>query len=428
MRLKNFCVPFQWGYLFYIMCEWKQHLGEEFQLLSDFLLPTNDLAPRHPGNAASIWQEMKVQVKPNGQIIGAIDRSKLRVELAKADILIHKFDLRRFRKEMCENFGLIPQSGEIDQYERTVPWGFWEPEKGARFPITLFMGLYGRSLRDRLMEVALNRETAGEIILTANRREWKGDVPDIARRHNLLLVPFDEIIQMEDGKLLPTPEWDEYLTAFCKMVEMDLPSQFQRKAPEFMLAKRGAWVFRFDKKETIAGADWPGPAFVQFLLQNPGAEFHVEKLWQAVMGSPSGTHFEHAFADDGIAMPESLLGGADEVLDAEAKAAYEKRLRELSEERQKAKADRDAATLERIEVEFEAIRTTLESSGGGLHRPKKLGDPSVKLRDRIRRGINVFLDHVSDHDPEGGQYLRNTIKKGVFMQYSPSRKIDWNLS
>ena len=176
--------------------------------------------------------------------IGAVKRSRIRVELTKADILLRKFDLHRFRREMCQGFGLIPQSGEIDQLERTIPWGTLEPEKGMGFPVTLFLGWCGRLLRDRLLEATL-RETKGAMIMTANRRDWDVDVLNIARKHKLLLVPLDEIVQIEDGKLQPTPEWEEYLAAFYKMVEMDLPSRLREKPPGNLFAKRGEWVLRF---------------------------------------------------------------------------------------------------------------------------------------------------------------------------------------
>ena len=247
------------------------------------------------------------------------------------------------------------------------------------------------------------------------------------RENNIPLLALSEILEFRDGQLVPTDVWQGAVDALRKALHPEkLASQ-----PEFMLAKRGSWVFRFNQKETVADGNLIGPDFIQYLLQHPGVEFHVEKLCHAVVGPPSGlaaAHLETAFADEVDELPDFLLGGADEVLDAVAKKAYEARLRELVGERQTAESNKDTPALTRIDEETEVIRAVLESSGDGIHSPKKLGDHVVKLRNRIRRVINIFIDHVSDNDKEGGQYLKNTIKRGIFMQYKPSQPIDWVLS
>jgi len=424
MRLKNICVPIQWGCLRYIKREWEKLLKDEFDSLADFLLPTNDLANRHPGTEASYWQELKVQVKPDGRVIGAPDRSRIRIELTTADILIHKFDFCRFRKEMCNGFGLMPQTGEIDQREQTVPWGFWEPEKGARFPITLIQGWYGRTLRDRLMETALNREAAGEIILTGNRNEWKEDVPDIARKHKLLLVPLDDIIQIEDSKFLPTPEWNEYLTAFCKMVEMDLPSSLRDKQPGNLFAKRGEWLCRFSGKDVTLNGKLQGPAFIRRLMMTPHQEVHVEQLWKEVFGTGKENFAQIESGAEGEW--DSFLSSGDDVLDAEGKADYQKRLLQLNRERAEAESANDDAWLERIDGETEAISTQLDKSVDGKGRARKVGDEQDRLRKRISRNITFFLNKIQKEHRELSDHLEQSVVLGEHMSYRPNKKVEWS--
>ncbi len=432
MQLKHFCRPLQWEILLHVMLQWRRCFRDEYDFMSRFLFPTDELATDYPGKDVPWDQGYRVVIHKNGTIVGIDDEDCYnRLTLTKADIIKYRFDLKMFRRETGGCLGLKPDIGEIDPKNRVIPWGHWEPEKGAAFPVKLLLFHFREHFKEKMFELILNRQSAGEIILTPTREDWKDGIEELARKHKLLLVPLDEILQMEDGKLQPTPEWDEYLAAFCTMVERDLPSKFQRKMPEFMLAKRGAWVFRFDTTESIVDGNLIGPPFVHFLLQHPNEEFHVEKLWQDVMGNPSAvpkTHVEAAFADDETDLPNSLLGGADDVLDAEAKKAYETRLKELSEERQEAEASKDDAELDRINGEFEMIHRALLEAGGGIHQPKKLGDPAIKLRDRIRKGIDVFIEQVAGKDSTGAKYLKNTIKKGMFVAYSPSMEIDWKFS
>ena len=75
-----------------------------------------------------------------------------------------------------------------------------------------------------------------------------------------------------------------------------------------------------------------GLAYLQFLLQHPGEEFHATDL---VRGPGVEASAEHSIAD--AASPSSGLsvgglGDAGEMLDQHAKQEYRRRLRELREE------------------------------------------------------------------------------------------------
>jgi hypothetical protein len=425
MRLKKYCIPLSSAILSHVMIHWKNRLQEELEFLSRFLYPTDELETTYP---ETIWTSFRVVTRRSGKIIGIdVDDSTNRIELTKADIIKYRFDLKQFRREMCENLGLKPSTEEIVKFSRTISWGTWEPSKGTSFPITLLFP--NDDFRERVFERILKHKMSGEIIITPTRLEWDNGLEEMARENKVLLISLDEIVQMENDKLLPTQEWEEYMTAFCKMVEMDLPLQSQKKTPEYLLAKRGSWIFRYGNEETIVEGNLLGPVFVQFLLQHPNEEFHVEKLWFSVMGNPiNSIHTEHSFAGEGADLPDSLLGGADTILDADAKKSYEKRLRDMTTERLEAEKDKNLAKLDQLDKEFEFIRKMLERDGSNKHQPKNLSDPVILLRDRIRRVINIFIDQVSRNDAIGGQYLKNSIKKGIFWEYLSNQQIDWKFS
>ena len=155
----------------------------------------------------------------------------------------------------------------------------------------------------------------------------------------------------------------------------------------------------------------------------------MEKLWFEVTAQTSErtvlpAHVEHAFADEDMDMPNSLLGGADEIMDAEAKRAYETRLRELAQERRKNESNKDNAALDAINKEYAFIEKVL-NGGSKKHRPKKLGEVEVQLYNRIRKVFLTTVKQIEKNDPEGAAYLKNTIKTGKFMVYSPSQPIEW---
>ncbi|MDR1492020.1 MAG: hypothetical protein LBT05_04785 [Planctomycetaceae bacterium] len=426
MLLKETCLALQYGILRYVPFGWKKYFRDEYNATSRFLYPTNELATSYPGQYD--WESYRIVIHEDGRIVGVDDDDfDNRLILTKADITQYKFDLKKFRREICESFGLQVDQSEIGRWDRAIPWGKWEAEKGRTFHVSLLLTNFTQNFNEKLFSYLLQRQGQGEILFTPTRRYWTDNVEELARKNKALLIPLDEVLQMENDQLTPTSDWEKYLTAFCKMIEMDLPSSLKKKQSEFVLAKRGYWIYRFDETETIIDGAASGPAFIQFLLQNPDVEFHAEQLWRNVMGinlSKHSAHFENTF--DNQTDFQSI--GADNIIDAKAKKEYENRLRELAQERRQAESDKNFSALDKIEEEFETIRSVLESNCGGFRSPKKLGDPALKFRDRIRRGINSFIEHVTSNDTVGGRYLKNTIKKGIFMKYSPSRKIDWIFS
>jgi hypothetical protein len=98
--------------------------------------------------------------------------------------------------------------------------------------------------------------------MTPTRHEWKNGLEEMARENKVLLISLNEIVQIENDKLLPTQEWNEYLAAFCKMVEIDYRYCFKRKRRNMYLPNAAHVFFRYGNTEMIVAGDLLGPAFV----------------------------------------------------------------------------------------------------------------------------------------------------------------------
>lgn len=420
MRLKKFCIPLQSAILSHVIQHWKNRLEEEFDVLSRFLYPTDESAISYPKN---LWVYYRIVVYPDGKVLGVNDEDVTdRIHLTQADIIKHKFDLKMFRREMCETFGLKPSTDEIGKIIHGVPWGTWEPEKGIAFPVTMLF--VGSDFRGQVLERILNRKAAGEILITPTRLEWKNNLEEIARENKILLVPLNEIVQMEDGKLMLTPEWTEYLTAFCKMVEMDLPSMLREKPEGNLFAKRGEWTLRFAGKNVVLNGELQGPAFVKRLMMTPHEEVHVEQLWKEVFGNGQRkiTQVEGGQGKEW----NSFLSSGDEILDATGKADYRNRLLQLNSDRTEAESENDIAWLERINTETEAISARLLKTVDGKGHSRKIGDEKDKLRKRISKNITKAIAIIGDTHLELAEHLKSFITMGEYMAYRPSEKIEWS--
>ena len=425
MRLQHFCQPFQWGILFHVLLQWRRSFRDEYDFMSQFLLPTDELATDYPGKDVPWDTGYRIVIHKNGTIVGIDDEDCTnRLTLTKADIIQYRFDLKRFRRETCECLGLKPDSGDIKPLDRVIPWGVWEPEKGTAFPVTLLLHCFYDRFKETILERVLNRATTGEIILTPTRNHWKDGLDELARKNNLLFVPLDEILQLEDGKLLPTPEWDEYLTAFCKMVEMDLPSQLRSKPQGNLFAKRGEWVFRFSGRDITLNGNLQGPAFIRRLMMTPNQEIHVEQLWKEVFGTGDGNFAQIESGAEGEW--DSFLSSGDDMLDDAGKSDYQKRLLQLHWDRAEAESVNDTAWLERIDAETGAISDQLLKTVDGKGRPRKVGNERDRLRKRISNNITKAIGLIARTHSELADHLKKSVEMGEYMVYRPSEVSQWS--
>jgi hypothetical protein len=228
---------------------------------------------------------------------------------------------------------------------------------------------------------------------------------------------------MENGKITATPEWNDYLIAFCKMVERDLPSTLLQKPLHNLFAKRGEWMLRFLGKEISLNGDLQGPAFVQRLMMFPHQEIHVEQLWKEVFGDGNGKIAK--IETENNEEWNSFLSSGEEVVDMKGRAEYRQRLLELNRDRLEASIARDDAWLERINQETETISAQLQKIVDGKGQTRSLGNERERLRKRISKNITKMIDLVSRDHRDLAEHFHKFIEMGEYMVYRPSEPIEW---
>ena len=105
------------------------------------------------------------------------------------------------------------------------------------------------------------------------------------------------------------------------------------------------WTVIFDG-HTVRVRDLKGMRYLARLLADPGREFHVLDLVAAETGSVAQVDSSQA-AD----LPRSALGDAGEILDARAKDAYRRRLAEIDDDIEQARAIGDAERAAQADAE-----------------------------------------------------------------------------
>jgi hypothetical protein len=114
-------------------------------------------------------------------------------------------------------------------------------------------------------------------------------------------------------------------------------------------------------------------------------------------------------------------GDAGEVLDATAKATYQRRLRELREELEEAEQWNDSVRAERARNEIDALETELARAAGLGGRSRRVGGAAERARVNVQRRLADALRRITDVAPELGKYLGLTIRTGVYCSYLPDR-------
>ena len=166
---------------------------------------------------------------------------------------------------------------------------------------------------------------------------------------------------------------------------------------------------------TVNLPDRKGMRHLSRLLAHPGREFHVLDLAATEAGNPVP-------ADNDAAATHLAFGDAGEMLDAQAKSAYRRRLAEIDDDIEQARADRDHLREEQADAERDFLVRELSRAVGLSGRGRRAGSASERARSGITRAIRQSIGRIQQHHPELGQHLQRTIRTGTYCSYLPDTR------
>lgn len=123
----------------------------------------------------------------------------------------------------------------------------------------------------------------------------------------------------------------------------------------------------------------------------------------------------------------AALGDTGEVLDAQARAAYQRRLRELTADAEEADATGDIARADRIATERDALVASLTSAYGLGGRLRRTGSSAERARTAVTARVRDAIRRIGAADPALGAHLARSVRTGTFCRYDPERPVDWQL-
>jgi tetratricopeptide (TPR) repeat protein len=183
------------------------------------------------------------------------------------------------------------------------------------------------------------------------------------------------------------------------------------------------WSVVFEGR-TVRVRDLKGIRYLARLLADPGRELHVLDLVAAESGRVGEAESGRA-----AGLPRTGPGDAGEMLDARAKNAYRRRLAEIEDDIEQARALEDTEREAQADAERDFLVRELSRAVGLGGRDRRAASTSERARVSVTRAVRQAIVRVAAHHPELGAHLDQTIRTGTYCAYvpDPSAPAAWKL-
>jgi non-specific serine/threonine protein kinase len=156
-----------------------------------------------------------------------------------------------------------------------------------------------------------------------------------------------------------------------------------------------------------------------WLIESDAAKVHVKH-------SKGITYLEQLVLQAGREVHVLVLVGADygpsdagEILDAQAKAEYQRRLELVDARLEHARSLGDDRGVARARTELDAIAEQLAGAVGLGGRDRRAASNVERARINVQRRLKDTLESVTAANPSLGRYLQATVKTGTFCSFLP---------
>jgi tetratricopeptide (TPR) repeat protein len=160
------------------------------------------------------------------------------------------------------------------------------------------------------------------------------------------------------------------------------------------------WSVVFEGR-TVRVRDLKGMRYLAQLLTHPGREVHVLDLVAAETGQ------------------QTVFGDAGEVLDERAKTAYRRRVAEIEDDIEQARALGDETREAQADAERDLLARELARAVGLGGRDRRAASASERARSGVTRAIRQGIARIGEHEPQLGEHLNRAVRTGTYCVYLP---------
>jgi len=172
------------------------------------------------------------------------------------------------------------------------------------------------------------------------------------------------------------------------------------------------WTLEVDGRQIVV-ADRLGVQYLARLLTNPGRQLSALEL----VSVPTTDSTSQALA------PVTR----QPLLDQDARAAYRRRVHQLTSELASADARGDQQGSQRLQAELDALLDELRRATGKGGRARAFSDAGERARTAVRKAIKRAIDEIRASDPDLAALLDTTVTTGNICSYTPDpqRPLHW---
>ena len=116
---------------------------------------------------------------------------------------------------------------------------------------------------------------------------------------------------------------------------------------------------------------------------------------------------------------QAALGDAGEILDERAKTAYRRRLTEIEDDIEQARALEDAGREAQADAERDLLVRELARAVGLGGRDRRAASASERARSGVTRAVRQAIARLGEHHPELGEHLNRAVRTGTYCAYAP---------
>jgi tetratricopeptide (TPR) repeat protein len=195
-------------------------------------------------------------------------------------------------------------------------------------------------------------------------------------------------------------------------------------ADEHVFRREGDyWSVAFQGR-TIRLRDRKGLRYLARLMANPGRDFHVLDLVAGERGASVDTGQS---TERDLARSSGLDAGP--LLDAHAKEAYRRRLAEIYEDLEEARAMNNEERAAQAEAERDWLTRELARAVGLGGRDRRAGSAPERARASVTRAVRQAMARIRECHTGLGEHMDRAIRTGTYCAYLPDPRVPtvWKL-
>jgi hypothetical protein len=201
------------------------------------------------------------------------------------------------------------------------------------------------------------------------------------------------------------------------------PRAARSSAEDFFQREGDVWSVTFEG-HTVRLRDRKGLHYLARLLAHPGREFHVLDL---VLGDRVAPGQASRAAEPELWVSSEL--GAGPLLDVQAKESYRRRLVEIEEDIEDARAMGDSERADQADTERDVILRELSRAIGLGNRDRHAGSSSERARASVTRAVRQAMARIHEHNSQLGKHFDRSIRTGTYCAYLPDPRasVTWKV-